>query len=299
MDKEKKPSPTHILAAKVIYEALTILKENDGEMRGKEVVAEIGKRVRFNDWESERYERTGSYRWHTILYFFTIDCMKAGFMQKKAGIWYLTKDGEEALKKYDAPALLKAANDGYVQWKKKQPGKPEVPTDPDEPKNPDFSLDDIEQKALESIENAINSKNPYEFQDLVAALLRGMGYYTPFVAPRGKDGGIDIRAYRDPLGTSTPRIKVQIKHRDNAVSSSEMRELRGGLGKEEEVGIFVSTGGFSSDARKEAITSHSHIELIDLSKFIDLWQEFYGKLSDDDKSLLPLRAVHFFSPPLS
>ena len=26
------------------------------------------------------------------------------------------------------------------------------------------------------------------------------GYYTPFVAPKGKDGGIDLIAYQDPLG---------------------------------------------------------------------------------------------------
>ena len=27
-------------------------------------------------------------------------------------------------------------------------------------------------------------------------------YYTPFIAPKGKDGGVDIIAYRDPLGTT-------------------------------------------------------------------------------------------------
>ena len=50
------------------------------------------------------------------------------------------------------------------------------------------------RKAFGSISS---KKNPYEFQDLVAALLRAMGYYTPFIAPKGKDGGVDIIAYRD------------------------------------------------------------------------------------------------------
>lgn len=31
-------------------------------------------------------------------------------------------------------------------------------------------------------------------------LPRAMDYYTPFIAPKGKDGGIDIIAYLDPLG---------------------------------------------------------------------------------------------------
>jgi uncharacterized protein with gpF-like domain len=56
---------------------------------------------------------------------------------------------------------------------------------------------------------------PYEFQELVADLLRAMGYHVAWIADAGKDGGIDIVAYNDPLGTRLPRIKVQVK-RHNA-----------------------------------------------------------------------------------
>ena len=45
--------------------------------------------------------------------------------------------------------------------------------------------------ALEGLSKFIRGKNPYEFQDIVAALLRVIGYYTPFISPRGKDGGLD------------------------------------------------------------------------------------------------------------
>jgi restriction system protein len=120
-----------------------------------------------------------------------------------------------------------------------------------------------------------------------------MGYYTPFVAPKGKDGGVDIVAYRDPLGTQQPRIQVQIKHRDSTAGAKEIRELMGLLQKEGDVGIFVSSGGFSSDAKVAARSSHIHVELIDLNRFIGLWQEFYDKFSDEDKRLLPLRPIYF------
>jgi restriction system protein len=149
------------------------------------------------------------------------------------------------------------------------------------------------EKALEGMSNFIIAKNPYEFQDLVAALLRGMGYYTPFIAPKGKDGGVDIIAYKDPLGTTIPRIQVQIKHRDIPTSVKEIRELMGLLQKDGDVGIFVSTGGFSSDARNTARTASVHIELIDKNRFIDLWQNFYNKLSDEDKNLFPLKPIYF------
>jgi len=124
-----------------------------------------------------------------------------------------------------------------------------------------------------------------------------MGYYTPFVAPRGKDGGIDVIAYRDPLGTISPRIKVQIKHRESTATTQEVRQLMGLLQKDGDVGIFVSSGGFTADAKTTARTSHVHVELIDLERFIVLWQEFYPKLTDEDKSLLPMITIYFYAPP--
>jgi len=134
---------------------------------------------------------------------------------------------------------------------------------------------------------------PYEFQDLAAALLRGMGYFTPFVAPPGKDGGVDIIAYRDPLGTVTPRMKVQVKHRNASANVQELRQLMGLLTKDGDVGVFISTGGFTSDALSTARASHVHMELIDQSRFLALWQQFYPKLNDEDKVRLPLHPVYF------
>jgi restriction system protein len=76
-----------------------------------------------------------------------------------------------------------------------------------------------------------------------------MDYYTPFVAPRGKDGGVDIPAYRDPVGSVPPRLKVQVKHREQKVNVSEVRELMGLLAKEGDVGLIVSSGSFNSRCR--------------------------------------------------
>lgn len=152
--------------------------------------------------------------------------------------------------------------------------------------------------AIEGLKKQIGLKNPYEFQELIAALLRGMGYYTPFVAPQGKDGGIDVIAYRDPLGTVSPRIKVQIKHRGHMASVQEVRQLMGLLQKDGDVGMFVSSGGFTPDAKTTARGSHVHVELIDLDRFIALWQEFYAKLADEDKAFLPLVPIYFYAPSI-
>jgi restriction system protein len=141
---------------------------------------------------------------------------------------------------------------------------------------------------------ATKIKNPYDFQDLVAALLRAMKYHTPFISPKGKDGGLDIIAYNDPLGATTPRLKIQVKHRpDSYIPVDDIRSLTGLLNKDGDIGLFVTSGSFSPEAQRSARESHRHIRLLDIDNFIELWQEFYDKLSDDDKNMLPLHSINF------
>lgn len=298
-----KPSRSRELAAKVIFAALQILKEKGGEAPGKEVTALVGERVLLDDWAKEVYEKSGYVRWQSILHFFSIDCIKAGYLVKNKGVWYLTPEGESALKLGERK-LLDEASEAYRKWKGENPnnGSFEDPeTSKDEAQGQqvqEATIHEMEQVAIEGLKKQILSKNPYEFQELVAALLRGMGYYTPFIAPKGKDGGVDVIAYRDPLGTVSPRIKVQIKHKEANASVQEIRQLMGLLQKDGDVGMFVCSSGYTSDAKTTARASHVHVELVDMDRFIALWQEFYPKLSDEDKSHLPLVPIYFFSPTI-
>jgi restriction system protein len=287
------------LAAKVIFAAFQVLKEKGGQAPGREVVAEIEKRVELDEWARAVYEKSGYVRWQSILHFFSIDCIKAGFLIKKKGVWYLTPEGEAAIK-LGEHELLTAAMIAYRRWKEEsQPSHVDSDEDVEEDsqQGQEATIHEMEQLAVEGIKRQVNQKNPYEFQELVAALLRGMGYYTPFVAPKGKDGGLDVIAYRDPLGTTSPRIRVQIKHRDAATSVQEVRQLLGLLPKDGDVGLVVSTSGFTSDAKSSARGAHVHVELVDLDRFIALWQEFYPKLTDEDRNLLPLVPIYFYAPP--
>ena len=296
---QKKLAPSRELASRVIFAALQILKEKGGEAPGRDVVAEVEKRVQLDDWAKATFEKSGYVRWQSILHFFSIDCIKAGFLIKKKGVWYITPEGESALS-LGAVGLLDAATAAYRKWQKEtQPpaGHEEEGEAEESQQGQEATIHEMEQVAIEGLKKQIALKNPYEFQDLVAALLRGMGYYTPFVAPHGKDGGVDIIAYRDPLGTGSPRIKVQIKHRLNTPATvQEVRQLMGLLQKDGDVGIFVSSGGFTADAKATARSSHVHVELIDPDRLITLWQEFYAKLTDEDKSLLPMKPIFFYAP---
>ncbi len=81
----------------MVFEALKIISENGGEMRGQDVIASVENRVALDGWEQERYEKTGYIRWKSFLHFFSIDCIKAGFLVKKKGVWFITSEGEQAL----------------------------------------------------------------------------------------------------------------------------------------------------------------------------------------------------------
>jgi len=156
------------------------------------------------------------------------------------------------------------------------------------------NLDILEEQAISGIKDFIRKKNPYEFQDMVAALLRAMDFYTPFISPKGKDGGLDIIAYKDPLGATAPRLKVQVKHKpESSVPVDDIRSLTGLLNKDGDIGLFVTSGTFTSEAERSARESHRHIKLLDINNFIQLWQDFYGKLTDDDKNMLPLHSIYF------
>lgn len=290
------------LGSKLIYEALKILKENDGELSSSILMEYISQRINLDEWAKSSLEKTGNIRWQSILHFYSIDLTKAGYLIKKKGVWYLTPEGEKAMEKGEKE-LFKSAQTLYREWKQKN--KKEEHNQTNIKDIPDEQIEEVSQKVSSLLEDARSKANksftkyileefdPYTFQELCGALFRGMGYYTPFIAPRGKDGGVDVIAYKDPIGSTTPHIKIQIKYRqDTKATSQELRQLKGIL-TTNDIGIFISVSGFASDALKEFKHSNPHIELIDLERFIELWQEFYGKMNDEDKSLMPISPVYF------
>lgn len=295
----EKLSPSVQTATKTVYAALEILKEEGGQLSGKQVVEKIPQKIELNDWEKERYEKSGYIRWQSILHFYTIDCLKAGYMRKQSGVWYITVEGEKALE-LGAVELLKSASTKYKKWAKdkKKEATNEVEDisieSSDKEQIQKANLEQLEENAIDGLKNYIADKNPYEFQDIVAALLRAMGYYTPYISPKGRDGGLDIVAFQDPLGANAPRIKVQVKHRpDSSVSVDDIRSLIGLLNKDGDVGLFVTSGRFTAESERFSRDSHIHVKLLDVDNFISLWKEFYHKLNDEEKNMLPLQPIYF------
>lgn len=45
---------------------------------------------------------------------------------------------------------------------------------------------------------------------------------------------------------------------------------------------FVTSGTYSTDAKHAATSGDKFIRLIDGDEFIEMWQEYYDKMSDED-----------------
>jgi restriction system protein len=207
----------------------------------------------------------------------------------------VTGEGENAYTRFEDPEkFMRESHRLYKQWAESRPeGDSEVPEDRAESTS---TIEEAEEAAWSEISQHLKSMNPYDFQNLVAALLRAMGYSVSWVAPPGPDKGIDILAHTDPLGTSVPRIKVQVKRREDKVNVEGLRSFMALLG-DQDVGIFVSTGGFTSDAESEARTQEKRkVTLLDLEKLFDLWVQHYEKVAESDKRLLPLKPVYYLAP---
>ena len=281
-------------ATKTLYAVMKEISRRGGSIPVKDIYPFVNENVTLTDWEREPAGKMQYIRWTNNFQFYSIDYQKAGFIVKKNGYWYITPEGEKALKK-SPEEVMNMARTAYREWKKTREieDESEEPTDETAENENAMNLDLLESDAREGIRRYMVSKTPYEFQDMVAALLRAMGYHTPFIAPKGKDGGIDIIAYVDQLGAKTPRIKVQVKHKpETTIGASDIRALLGVL-RAGDIALFVTSGAFSQDAKSTGTNSREFIRLIDGDEFIEMWQEYYDKMSDEDKNMLPLKRISF------
>ena len=132
--------------------------------------------------------------------------------------------------------------------------------------------EDVLQEYVSRSEQLIEDKNAsldwQELQELVAGILRSMGFRTR-VSRAGPDRGVDVFASPDGLGLGEPRIFVEVKHRAERVNSQMIRAFIGGRQQADRC-LYVSTGGFTTDARYEAERSAVPLTLIAMPELREL-----------------------------
>lgn len=174
----------------------------------------------------------------------------------------------------------------------KSASKSETSSQPDETE--DDAADDDARAAtydngIELIKDRVNQVGWEDMERLVAGLLKAMGYCAR-VTPKGPDGGRDVVASPNALGLESPRIVAEVKHRKGAMGAPAVRSFIGGL-RAGDRGLYVSTGGFTKEARYEADRATIPIRLLDLDSFVRHYVEVYDKADEETRSILPLTRI--------
>ena len=277
-----------------VFQILLPLPEG---LQAKTVLERLQTTVPPTDFEQSMYPKHPDVRrYERIVRFSSIVPVKAGWLIKDKGVWSLTEEGRNAYKKFSTPEqFVDESRRLYRQWSAQQPTSEEAGEEETQESSADATFEEAVESSWAEIESHLTKMGPYDFQNLVAGLLRGMGYHIAWVAPPGPDGGIDVIAQSDPLGINGPRIKVQVK-RSGRMSVKETRSFLS-LVSDGDVGLFVSAGGFTKDAEDEVRKQEKRrTMLVDLGRLFDLWVEHYRDIPEEYRRLLPLKPVYFLSP---
>ncbi len=267
-----------------------ILSDEPEGLQAKDAIAGVQSAMELTPFELATFPNNPDVvRFPKLLRFATINAVKAGWLRKTAGIWTITDEGRAALEAFPDPEALYAESRRlYRDWKASQP----------EPSPDDVAvtesgadeggliaattLEESEEAARRAILDYLAGINPYTLQDLVGKLLEAMGYHLVWIAPKGRDGGLDLLAQGDPLGVKGPRIKGQVKRRDQKTTEDELRSFLS-LIEQDDVGLYISLGGFTRDAEESARRASRRITLIDGDAFLDLWVEHYDRVDEDGR----------------
>lgn len=276
---------------------LEVLRDHPEGLHWKDLFAELDTLLPPNDFENGSYESTGLRRRPYIVRFSTIALVKAGWLIKDKGFWSITEEGKRALINFKTPdEIQKQASLLYNEWRT---GQPEDQSDPVQNREIEMiaSIEEAEDNAMAIITQYLGNLDPYQFQNLIGALLEGMSYHVSWIAPPGKDGGMDIIAFQDPLGATGRRIKVQVKRRAEKAGAESIRSFLGVL-SDDDIGLYICTGGFSADAERTARESETkRLTLLDAKGLFNLWVQYYEKLPQSNRALMPLKPIYHLDLP--
>jgi hypothetical protein len=89
------------------------------------------------------------------------------------------------------------------------------------------------------------------------------------------DGGIDGIGILQINTLVSFKVLFQCKRYSGSVGTSVIRDFRGAMAGRADKGIIITTGSFTSEAKKEALRDGVHaIELVDGEKILDMLQQF-------------------------
>lgn len=196
---------------------------------------------------------------------------KAGYIDASTrGVWSLTEAGRGV--KFSSADTFKLFQDIHKVFSvekrkhKDKVSKPETIDVSDE-------IPDEEDDHRTILIKKLMNLSPAGFERLCQRLLRESGFESVTVTGRSGDGGLDGIGILQVNAFVSFKVLFQCKRYSGSVTPSQVRDFRGAMMGRADKGIILTTGTFTSDAKKEAVRDGVNpIELVDGEKLMDMFE---------------------------
>jgi restriction system protein len=88
MNSERSTSKRGAILIKAAFEALD---EAGGSLLLRDLLKAVEKKVELTEHDRATYEKSGYVRWQSVLHFYSVDCVKAGYLKKSRGMCILPR----------------------------------------------------------------------------------------------------------------------------------------------------------------------------------------------------------------
>lgn len=277
--------------AQWINPVLKALNELGGSARPREVVELVARNEKVSDEVLNRINPAGGQRFPNQIHWARFYLADAGYIDRsRHGVWKLTDKGVAA-KQLNETAIKTLVEEVIERTGKIKPARPAPATEELESSkglNPelrsaaetittDLSEDELapEQEDRDyrfRLLEIMQGLPPAGFERLCQRLLREAGFEQVVVTGKSNDGGIDGHGILSLNAFVSFRVLFQCKRYAGSVSPSQVRDFRGAMQGRADKGLILTTGSFSTEARREASRDGAPpIELVDGEKLIELF----------------------------
>jgi restriction system protein len=267
----------------LLRSVLELLWNKPEGMAAKDVLAYLPQITELTEYERGYSAPTNIPRYEKIVRLATIPLVQAGWLIKNnKGRWCITDAGRQACLKFpNAQELYKDALQRFEVVRQGGPASAIV-------------VEEAEERAWEQIQKYLLAIRRTDFLELLADLLRAMGYHVAWIAPPEKEHGqIDMVAHTDPIGAKGPRILVQVRHGAQSLGMETLKSFLSVLGTGD-YGLLLSSGGFTYEVTDQIRSdAFQRTTLLDLENLFDLWVKYYDALTEEARNRFPLKKIYF------
>ena len=251
---------------------LDALRKLGGSGAPREVTEQIARDLGVPEDVQSELTESGAPRFPNQVAWARFYLTREGLLDKsRRGVWSLTDRGREThLAPADARALfLKWVRIFQDERQKRREAEPSVTEDLQV--KPDELASESHREELLTL---LLQLPPAGFERLCQRLLREAGFVQVEVTGRSGDGGIDGSGTLQVNPLVSFKVLFQCKRYQGSVAPTQVRDFRGAMQGRADKGIILTTGTFTSEARREASRDGvPPIELVDGEKLLDMFEE--------------------------